>query len=594
MDPRHTAPQSLQELIGDQLKATYRLLELNQAISAHLGQVGQLDTTGSKVSTRSGTPQVQDSFATHAAFGKWLLRQELQRERDLIRVDSEDSCSFRLPHAIRNTPPKSTPLSQSEDSNARKGSRDDPIELKDSVEDRDEEDHVIETCKGDLLEPLLGAVAHQTSPSLVPSPSPCNGPPLPKRRKQHGHIGHKPLAKKGDKKPKKHEYSVEDLYSETGWAQKIAKSNQFQNATLIVILANTIWMAVDTDFNKAAILCEAALIFQIVDNLFCTYFVFEITMRFCAFKTKIFAFSDFWFLGDSCLVLLMVWETWIQVLLYKLTGGDTGGGGRSASVLRIFRAFRLLRISRMSRLLRSMPELFILVKSIGAAMRCMFVTLIMLMIVIYVFSIMFTQLLSTTEVGKDRFETVPQSINFMLTQVLCGFDSEVIMLLLNEGFVYYALWLLYVLIGSLSIMNVLIGILCEVVSGTADDEKERAVRSDVEFQIIKTGIDGQREVIGKQEMMLTLESHIVTEKLVELGVDVVALLDFVHFFEESMEMSLPDFVELVVQFRGAKNTTVRDIVDLRKFISLEIAIIEGNLHSSVRDHSSIEGPARSK
>ena len=37
-----------------------------------------------------------------------------------------------------------------------------------------------------------------------------------------------------------------------------------------------------------------------------------------------------------------------------------------------------------------------------------------------------------------------------------------------RGCVYYCLWLIFVLVGSLSIMNVLIGILCEVKCGPTE------------------------------------------------------------------------------------------------------------------------------
>ena len=36
-----------------------------------------------------------------------------------------------------------------------------------------------------------------------------------------------------------------------------------------------IWIGVETDFNKAARVCDAALGFQIVDNLFCAFFFLE-------------------------------------------------------------------------------------------------------------------------------------------------------------------------------------------------------------------------------------------------------------------------------------------------------------------------------
>lgn len=555
--------RSLQDLLAFQLNATSQLLALNQAITARLGSTGQLGPINNHISPRQ-TPRVsnsagEDSLATHAAYGKWLLRQHLQpaQLQDATYIDVGDTNSTQF----LKTPAKST--FQAPDGQKASSKTHSPSDPK----------VALLAMGSNLAEPLLQKMLH---PGNVMSSPGSPHPEMPSRRRGGG-IAHTAAVKKAPP-PKKQEYNVEDLYHTTGCAQKVARNQAFQSSTLVVILCNTIWMAIDTDYNKADVLCLAPPLFQVVDNLFCFYFVFEISIRLLSFRHTMDALGDFWFLGDTSLVLLMVWETWIQVALFVFTdGGDTGGGGRSASVLRIFRAFRLLRISRMSRLLRSMPELFILVKSIGAAMRCMFVTLCMLMIVIYVFSIMFTQLLSDTETGKARFETVPMSINFMLTQVLCGFDSAVFTVLLDTGVVYYILWLIYVLIGSLSIMNVLIGILCEVVSGTAEDEKERAVRNDVEHQIVLTGIDEDRQYIGKQEMMLTLESTQVAEKITELGVDVHSLLDFVHFFEAGVEMALCDFVELVVQFRGTKNTTVRDIVDLRKFISMEIGIIEARL-----------------
>ena len=42
------------------------------------------------------------------------------------------------------------------------------------------------------------------------------------------------------------------------------------------------WIAIDTDFNKAAVLCEAPLLFQIVNNMFCLAFTIEIIVRFMA------------------------------------------------------------------------------------------------------------------------------------------------------------------------------------------------------------------------------------------------------------------------------------------------------------------------
>merc|ERR1719183_759108 len=53
----------------------------------------------------------------------------------------------------------------------------------------------------------------------------------------------------------------------------------------------------------------------------------------------------------------------------------------------------------------------------------------------------------------------------------------------------------------------------------------------------------------------------------EIGVDVVGLVDFADFiFKDGVELSFPEFMEIVLQLRGSNMSTVRDVVDLRKFM----------------------------
>merc|ERR1712066_88379 len=93
--------------------------------------------------------------------------------------------------------------------------------------------------------------------------------------------------------------------------------------------------------------------------------------------------------------------------------------------LRVVRILRLSRIGRMERLLRSTPELYILVKGMVSAMRSVCSTMGLLFIMIYIYGILFTQLLADFKFKKAGiFETVPQSMNFLLLQVVCGFDPD--------------------------------------------------------------------------------------------------------------------------------------------------------------------------
>ena len=103
-------------------------------------------------------------------------------------------------------------------------------------------------------------------------------------------------------------YNVHDFYWTEGYVQSIARNAVFENTTLGVIAFNAIWIAVDTDHNKAALLSDAHPVFQIAEHFFCVYFTAEILIRFLAFRRKQNCCRDSWFVFDSILVTFMVFR----------------------------------------------------------------------------------------------------------------------------------------------------------------------------------------------------------------------------------------------------------------------------------------------
>jgi len=375
------------------------------------------------------------------------------------------------------------------------------------------------------------------------------------------------------------EYNVEDLYSRTGLWSSIACAAWFKNLALLVIGLNTVWIAVETDYNKAAVLCDAPLLFQVVDNLFCAFFTFEIGTRFLAFHRKLDAFTDGWFVFDSSLVALMIWETWIAVAVYLLVGGTEGGAAGHSSILRILRMFRLTRVARMARLLRNLPELMILVKGMMTGIRAVSATLLLLFMIIYVFAVMFTQLLSGSEAGAGCFDTVPMAINCLLLEGVFTEQAEFIRKLLEADWTYYVFVLVYLLFVSLTVMNMLIAVLCEVVSVVAQVEKTEMMMKDLRFRLTDMmQAIGRAQGIRKEDLRTLSESPEALRGLHEIGVDVVSLVDLAEFiFLDRQELDLDAFMEVVLQFRGSNNATVKDVVDMRKFMCKELAGLETRL-----------------
>lgn len=215
-----------------------------------------------------------------------------------------------------------------------------------------------------------------------------------------------------------------------------------------------------------------------------------------------------------------------------------------------------------------------LAKGVVAAVRSVVAVLVLLTLVIYVFAVVFTMLLSETEVGKGVFESVPMALNSLMLQVLCGPDASFINNLLAHGLVYYVLILSFLLVALLTIMNMLIGILCGVVADVTEADKETQFMAEVEHQIHKLAdlidVDGNG-TIDKDEFDTILKDPAMTRRFFELGVDIVGAADFAKFiFTDVDELSFTDFTHLVSQFRGTKFASVKDIMDMRKFVSMEL------------------------
>jgi len=430
----------------------------------------------------------------------------------------------------------------------------------------------------------------------------------------------------------KEEYNVEDFYKETGFAQAIARNPNFKNMAFVVIALNTIWIAIDTDCNKFDLLTDAPAWLQIGENAFCVFFVFEILMRFLSFKRKCNMFSDSWMMFDSVLVALMVWETWMAPTIMTLgaandthtvhdmtqvgtcpsflpvlmpfgaTGGIDpddphgagGGGGSASSIFRVFRLFRLTRVARLARLLNGMPELMVLIKGMLIAIRSVVSTLLLLVIIIYVFAILLTQMLSGSTTGQEqKFETVPQSMNTLLLQGVFPDQGDAINALLAESLSYYFILLIYLVVGSLTVMNMLIGVICEVVTVVAQVEKEEAVGGEIKARLAELlpelDTDGDGKISWK-EFQAIVSNPLAIQTLDEVG---IACLDLVEcgpmIFSakdphaknhEDTSIGMEDFIGAVLKFKGDNPATLKDLFEMKTMISKEMTKQLSHFHKT--------------
>merc|ERR1712232_1113591 len=115
------------------------------------------------------------------------------------------------------------------------------------------------------------------------------------------------------------------FYTKRGIWQRIARSYEFEILTLLVIGVNALWIAIDTDNNDSDALLNAHWVFQVVENMFCCFFSFELFVRFQSFRNKKYCLKDGWFVFDTILVLLMIIETWVMSVVLFLSSASSSG-----------------------------------------------------------------------------------------------------------------------------------------------------------------------------------------------------------------------------------------------------------------------------
>lgn len=415
-------------------------------------------------------------------------------------------------------------------------------------------------------------------------------------------------------------YNVHDYYRLDGCAQQIARHAMFENCTLVVIVLNCLWMAIDTDNNPAAVLIDAPPVFQVAEHLFCTYFFIEITIRFLAFEYKCDCFRDFWFVFDFCLSLYMIAETWILSIVLVVADLRETDSLFSANVLRIIRMVKILRLTRMAKLLRSIPELGIVAKAIGAAGRSLLVIAAFCVMVLHVFALLMKQITDMVqEPPADSaltadFATVATSMNTLLLKSMFAESASFVYSLAAWHPVFWPFVVLFILITSVTMMYMLIGVMVNVVNSVAASEREGStvslIAQSLRQVMSKLGMDPDGPLSKQTVTDLLLDAE-VAQFLYSLDVDSIVMVEMLDtFYEDIMEkegrqMNFEDLVDGLLNLRGTNPATVQDVKgsirilktsftkelsDLRKSLLGEINTLKidlrdgGDLESSGSEH----------
>jgi len=373
--------------------------------------------------------------------------------------------------------------------------------------------------------------------------------------------------KKADEKEPYNVYSVYHA-PETSRFSRLAQNPIFENTTLGIIVVNALWISIDTDFNSADTLLDAHPIFVAMDSMFFSYFSFELFVRFMAFKRKISCTRDAWFVFDTSLVTLYAFDPFIITVMAAATGG--GGLDLPTAILRLF---RLARLSRLVRMLRSLPELMIMIKGMVTAATTVSYTLGLLVLITYVFAIACTQLAAEKEEMKESFfKTVPLAMYSLFVygtflDNLADFCNAI----KAESTPCLILVTLFIVLASMTVMNMLIGVLCEVISAVAVVEKEQMAQEKVHVtfaEIVKRLDKDDNGMLSWSEFVKIMDEESAIRALESVDIDPVGMIDFAEdfFIEDGIqkELTFDQFMDMLLDLRANQKAQLKDVMSLSK------------------------------
>jgi hypothetical protein len=367
----------------------------------------------------------------------------------------------------------------------------------------------------------------------------------------------------------------------------IARHQYFEWITLGVIVFNALYLGYDCDYNarwgKPEDLYASSLWgFMLLDNFFCLFFTAEVVIRFLGYRSKCFVFKEKAFLFDLFLVVMMILETWVLAFI------GTIAILKQVSILRLLRLTRLL---RMGKLMRYCPEMQLIVKGMMAAVRAVGCAGILLLLCLYVFAIIFTAEYHQGHQANDDEDL--HEIHFLFGSMGKSLRHLLIMATILDDITACCnairstgnMWMLMafmvcVLVSSFTLFNMLLGILCEVVTATQNGEEKKASERHLEvtmkafFHTMDLDMNG---LITRDEFSRMKEHEKIMHSLQKLDIDRKQFEKYAEllFTPKTPDGPIPSLnfdaaVAMILRLRPGSNVNKCDYNDFK------ISIVQGN------------------
>jgi len=371
--------------------------------------------------------------------------------------------------------------------------------------------------------------------------------------------------------------------------------------SMTLILTNTIFIGVEMDINierarrgeRGSAVCET------IDRCFVGAFVLELGIKILVFKGEFTKGSEGkWNVFDTVLVLVSLVDTFTKQEV-------------NAGFFRFMRLVRFVRAARILRVLRCIRALRLMVASIICSLVYLLWTLVMLVVVLYTFSILMLQGVQhffRENHNRDDYDditkmygSVGSSMLTLFMAITSGVDwIEALKPLRKIAGYYDAVMVIFISFIMLGLLNVLTAVFVESAGNISHIDKELAIQQQIVNQaalvssmksVFSKALEEGTTVISGEKLNVLLESEEVQAHLqiFEVGATqakrLFQLLDMTNSGQVEMDEFVIEIVKLKQSAKGVDIATVR--FESRRVLSYLTAFMKyvedgfADLHDSI-------------
>lgn len=397
----------------------------------------------------------------------------------------------------------------------------------------------------------------------------------------------------------------------TRYAKAVVRSKTFLGLLTLLIFLHVVLMGIEVDL-AASTGAPLPDWFDIFNLVLVSFFVVELCLKFAAFGCAPFWFGADWAWNsfDFLVIALSVLDV---VLEFSLRASVSTGQVRVFRVLRIFRYVRSIRVVR---LFRYISALQVLTLSILGTMSSLAWTLVLLMLIIYSFGVVLTEIVlqhcgelsNCDEELTKHWANLRQSMLSLFMAISQGLNwQDLLTPLLNVSEVGAILLILYVIMTIFAILNVVTGVFCNTAIESAGADKDirtlkqiqdkaqqvellKSVFDEIDFeQVNEISFDDVKRCLANGDLSSFMESMGISTNdvwtlFMLLDSDMTGLLDIDEFVNGCMQLRGPAKSLQVAKMSYENKLTRSAIRDVGKELASVRARLEQIRHKMKRHH----------